>query len=248
MLKVELHSHTNYVQDTETNYGPRELIDNSVREGYDILCITEHYWPNSRLEQFRRDPLKTYRDFKPYADKKGILLLPAVEFFFDEGEVLLINFHGDLKGIRGLSDLENLPKDILKIVPHPYFRTFNCLGDELVKNIRLFDAIEHSFYYIKHFNLNKKAVAVAEEYDKPLVGTSDAHSLLWQGHNYTLVDCDRDAKSLVEAVRNNRIELVTHPLPWKVFLYATYFHSFRSPAKLFFKLIREIRSRTLRYP
>ncbi|MFH0797854.1 MAG: hypothetical protein V1906_00420, partial [Candidatus Woesearchaeota archaeon] len=109
MLKAEFHSHTNYVQETETNYGPKELIDNSASKGYDVLCISEHYWPKSPFEQYRRDPLKTYRDFKGYAEEKGILLIPAVEFYFDEGEVLLINFHGDLKKIKGLSDLENLP-------------------------------------------------------------------------------------------------------------------------------------------
>ncbi len=243
MLKVEFHSHTNYVQESETNYSPKELIDNSVREGYDVLCITEHYWPDSYIEQFRRDPLKTYRDFKSYADEKGILLIPAVEFFFEEGEVLLINFHGDLNGLKKLSDLENLPKDILKIVPHPYFKTSNCLGDELVKNINLFDAIEHSFYYRKHLNFNKKAVLVANEYGKPLVGTSDAHCLLWQGYNYTLVDAEKNVHSIVDAVRKNKIEMVTRPLPLAVFLYATYFHSLKSPAKLLGKLLREIKSR-----
>ena len=243
MLKVEFHSHTNYIQDTETDYGPKELIDHAVRNGYDVLCITEHYWPNSPIETYRRDPFRTYEDFRPYAEEKGILLIRATEFFFKEGEVLLINFNGDLGDVRELKDLERLPESVLKIVPHPFFLTSNCLGDKFVENIGLFDAVEHSFFYRKHFNLNRKAIRIAKERGIPLVGTSDLHNLRWMGYNYTLVDADKDPESIVRAVRGNKIKLVTQPLPWKVFLYATYFHSFKSPSKLLFKLIGEIRSR-----
>lgn len=245
MLKVEFHSHTNYVQEDETNYSPKELIDRAVKLGYDVLCVTEHYWPNSPFERFRRDPLKTYRDFKDYAEEKGLLLVPCVEFFFKEGEVLLINYTGDVKKLKRLDDLKDLPESVLKIAPHPFYGMLNCLGDDLEKNICLFDGVEFSFYYSSFFNPNKKAVDIAKRFNLPMLGTSDLHDFSWMGYTFTLVDSEKNLDSLVNAVKAGKVEVVTKPLPLHMYLYVTYFHSIRKPGKLLGKIKRELKARIL---
>ena len=242
MLKVEFHSHTNHIQPNETNHSPKELIDHAVKLGYDILCITEHYWPKCPDKDYAKDPLKTYYDFKDYAKDKGLLLVPGVEYYFDEGEVLLINFKGDVRELKTLLDIKNL-ENVLKVPSHPYYWTSLCLGDEVEKNIELFDGIEHSHFYLKHFNLNKKAIAIAQAYGLPLVGSSDLHDLRGMGYNYSLVDCKKNANSLVKAVKAGKISLVTRPFPLHRYLYSTYFHTFRNPSKFYRNLVREIKLR-----
>jgi hypothetical protein len=248
MLKVEFHSHTNYLHYNETTYSPKKLIDHAIKLGYDALCITEHYSPIAVPEMYRKNPLKTYYDYKGYAEEKGLLLIPAVEFYFNEGEVLLINIkEKDLMNILQFDDLKNLPKTVLKVAPHPYYRMSCCLMEDLERNIDLFDGIEYSYYYTNFFNnANKKAKAVANGFGKSLIGTSDLHDLRWMGYTYTIVDAEKNIDSIVKAVKEGRVNLVTRPLPYKLYSYVTYFHSLKNPWKLLFKIKREFTLRTLK--
>ena len=70
MLKVEFHAHTNYLQPNEGKMSPKELIDTVKSMGYEAMAITEHYDKRSKLSEYRKDPLKTYHDFKDYAKEK----------------------------------------------------------------------------------------------------------------------------------------------------------------------------------
>lgn len=224
MLKTEFHSHTNYIQKIETKHSPKQLIGRAASLGYDVLSISEHYiltWFGESLKEYRKYPFSTYEDFKDYASSKGILLLRSVEVWYPEGEVLLINFQGNVKDYPTLKSLNKLPKTVLVIAPHPYFKREICLGDNLVKNIGLFDAIEYSNFYLTKFNLNKKAELIAKKYDKALVGTSDVHHLMQMGYTYTLVDADKNPESIVKAVKDGKVKLVTRQLPFFVFFWVT---------------------------
>lgn len=224
MLKVSLHNHTNYIQASETNYSPKQLIDEAVKLGYDALCISEHYKftkLGDLIAEFRKDPLKTYRDFKDYASGKGLLLIPGVEIHIKEGEVLLVNFEGDVKDYPTIDSLKKLPKNVLVVAPHPFYKRRFCLGKELIKHINLFDAIEYSHFYLKPFNLNNEAVKVAEKYHKVVVGTPDTHRLEQLKFTYSLVNAKKDAGSIVKAIKAGKVKLVTRPLPLYVFLKTT---------------------------
>lgn len=225
MLKADLHIHTNYLQEIETSFSPKELIDRAASLGFDVLCFSEHYILTrlgDYLPEYRKEPLKTYRDFKDYAKSKGILLIPAVEMRYREGEVLLVNFKGNVKDYPTIESLKNLPSDVFVIAPHPFFKRRMCLGKNLEKYIYLFDAIEYSFIYTRlFFNFNKKAVNLAKKYSKPMVGTSDAHMLLQLGHTYTLIDADKNIKSVVTALKKGRFKVMTKPLPLWVFIVVT---------------------------
>jgi len=224
MLKTEFHSHTNYIQKIETNYSPKELIDRAASLGYDALSISEHYALTKLgdlLKEYRKYPFSTYEDFRDYASSKGILLLRSVEIRYPEGEVLLVNFRGDVKDYPTLESLKNIPKSVLVIAPHPFFKRKICLAENLEKNIGLIGAIEYSHFYVPFLNLNKKAVKVAEKYNKPIVGTSDAHHLFEVGTSYTLVDAKKDANSVVKAVKAGKVKLETKPMPLYLFAFVT---------------------------
>lgn len=221
MLKVEFHSHTNYLQKCEGKMSPSELIDTVKAMGYDALAFTEHYNQRSNWDVFRKDPLKTYYDFKDYAKEKGLLLIPGTEVMLKEGEVLLINFTGNPKDYRTLSDLDNIPRGTLVAAPHPFFMKTQCVGPVLEKNINKFDAIEYCFFYTKFLNRNEPAVELAKKYNKPMIATSDVHRKYQLNRNYTLVDSEKRTDSIIRAVRNKKIEIVTRPLSTYLFTKVT---------------------------
>ncbi len=228
MLKVDLHNHTNYVQNRETNFGPKEIIDKAASQDVDVLCLSEHFFHiKSHFKEYKKDPLKSYRDFKDYANKKGILLLPGTEVRYKEGEALLINFNDDLNKYPGITDLSKLPDDVLVVAPHPFFKKNICLGKNLFKFMHLFDAIEYSFFYTRRFNLNKKAVDVAASFKKPMLGSSDCHDLSNFGYTYSLVNAKKDPKSVVNAIRKGDVVVVTRPLPRRLFYSSIYNTGFK---------------------
>ncbi|MBU2638823.1 MAG: PHP domain-containing protein [Nanoarchaeota archaeon] len=216
MLKADFHIHTNYIQEMETSFSPKELIDKAASMGFDVLCFSEHYILTrlgDYFPEYRKEPLTTYRDFKDYAESKGILLLPAVEMRYKEGEIVLVNFKGDVRDYPTIESLKSLPKDVFVIAPHPFYKRGMCLGENLEKHIALFDAIEYSHFYAKICNFNKKAVRIAKKCSKPMVGTSDTHMLLQFGYTYTLLDAEKNINSVVRALKKGKLKLVTNPLP-----------------------------------
>lgn len=221
MLKGQFHSHTNYLHPNEGNYSPKELIDRAYVLGYDVLCITEHYIPHGNNTPYKQDPLKTYRDFKEYAKKKGILLIPGVELFTDEGEVILINFEGDITQFKRMKDLAKLPKNVAAIASHPYYRRSSCLGDRIYKYQKLLDGVEFSHFYLKIFNPNKKALTFAKKLNKTVLGTGDVHRLYQLETTYSLVDAKKTAEDVVNAIKKRKVQLVTKPLSLYGFLYLT---------------------------
>lgn len=220
MLKVEFHSHTNYIQTWgEGNYSPDKLIDGALLYGFDAICITEHYSPFKNWFQYDKDPLKTYRDYKDYAKKKGILLIPGTELWFKEGEVLLVNFKGDVTKLKKITDLNKLPKNVLKIASHPFYGRSSCLGNKIIKYKDLLDGWEYCHFYYGWLNPNKKAVILAKKYNKSMVGTSDIHRLYQINRTFTLVDAKKDADAIVDAVRKKKCKIITNQLPLSIFIW-----------------------------
>lgn len=218
MLKADLHLHTSEdSKHPEIRYNARELIEFASEMGFEVLAITNH----SKV---------TYNNsLKNFAEQKGILLIPGAELRINEKDVLVYNVNNnDIKKVKNFEDLKKLrqKKDILIVAPHPFY-VWKSLGNELKGNIGLFDAIEYSHFYLKKMNIpNNKAARFAHEHKKPLLGTSDAHHLWRMDFTYTLLDSEKNAKSVINAVKKNKIKLVSKPLSlWlylKVFLWAVF--------------------------
>jgi len=217
MLKAEFHIHTNGdpYDNGFVSYTAKELIKVAAKQNFEVMSITNHnrvFFNNS---------------LKDYARKKGILLIPGAEPLIQMKDVLLVNVsNDDLHKLKKLTDLEKLDSSALIIAPHPYFLFGHCLGYRLVRNIGLFDAIEYSHFYtrallnpfFKFLNGNTKALEVARKYNKPVVGTSDAHKLYEFGRTYTLVDSPKNKDDIIAAVKKNKIMLETKPMPISNFL------------------------------
>ena len=218
MLKTDLHIHTNAIHNFEGNYTPKQFIDKAIKLNFKVLAFTEHYF----IGQNNPNYLKSYQETKDYAKEKGILLLPGVELRipvkknksskFNNYDILLINYEGDLSSIKTIEDLKKTKKENnLIIAAHPFYGV-NSIGNKLKKYKELIDAVEHCHYYHKHYNLNKKAIRVSKKLKLPLIANSDAHRFFQMNTNYTLVDSKLDAESIIRAIKNNKTQIKTQPL------------------------------------
>lgn len=212
-LKSDFHMHTkdDPIDFAEVKYSAEELIDLAHKKGFEVLSITCH------------DKIVYSPYLREYAEQRGILLIPGVEVTIEGKHVLLINYLGSLD-FKSVKDLARIQSDqVLIMAAHPFFPGSLTLKERLVDNIKLFDAIEYCHFYHRFINFNKKAVEVSKQYQKPLVGTSDAHFLTQLDHTYSIVEVTRKtAVAVVEAIKSGNVRVVTKPLPIPLILYVAY--------------------------
>ena len=202
MLKSDFHIHTREDPHDKISYSSKELISHAAKLGFEVLAITNHH------------KIHYNKDLAGYAKRKGILLIPGVETHINRKEVLLLNVKkpGTLNNFSDLEKLKN--ENVVIIAPHPFYLTSACLGKKLIENIQYFDGIEYTHFYFNNFNLfNQKAIKIAKQYNKTMVGTSDSHKSYQFGYTYSLVDCNKDIESVLEAIRKGKVQVQTRRLP-----------------------------------
>lgn len=209
MLKVDFHIHTGSEQLDRLRYTDKELIDRAAELRFDAISITNH------------EILTFSEELRIYAEDRGILLIPGSEINIEGKHVLVLNIcQDDVDNVKSFKDLEKLKsmKDILVVAPHPYFIMPNCLGRKLEKHIALFDAVEYAFFHTRLINRNRKAEATAGKHNKPMVAFSDTHSIEHFGMTYTLIESEKDFKSIKNAIAKNKVKKVSPEIPLLDFL------------------------------
>tara|TARA_Y100000031_G_C8165871_1_gene359318 strand:+ start:201 stop:869 length:669 start_codon:yes stop_codon:yes gene_type:complete len=209
MLKSDFHLHSSEDPKDNIKYSSKELINYCSKLGYEVLALTHHGTRFFNNEIFE------------YAKSKNILLIPGVEANINNKHTLIINapegYDYENLTFEELVNIKSQHKVII-IAAHPFYPRHNCLGNNLVQNIELFDGIEYCHLYKPYINwFNKKAVTVAKKFNKSVIGTSDAHSLSQIGYTYTLLDCEKNKEAVLDALKNNKLKLSSKPLPWKTF-------------------------------
>jgi predicted metal-dependent phosphoesterase TrpH len=204
-LKADLHLHTGDDPRDYVTHSNKEMIDRAAQLGFEVLAITNHDFMSHRDE------------LADYAAGRGIVLIPGVEATIENRHVLAYNFDYWADPPRTFDDLRRLRSDnhdLLVIAPHPFFPSQFCLQRKLLYYLDLFDGIEYSHFYLKKMNFNKKAVELARQSGRALVGTSDSH-FLWQlGTTFSYIDAkEKSVSAVVEALREGRSQVATDPLP-----------------------------------
>lgn len=201
MLKVELHTHTNFDPLDRIPHTSRQLIDHAASLGYQGLAITLH-------DRFY-DPTPD----ASYARERGLVLIPGIERTIGGRHVLLLNFTKEVEGARSFEDVAALKGQCgLVVVPHAFYPTGTSLGRYLDTHHRLIDAIEYNAMYTRWLNFNERAATWARARGKPIVGNTDLHRLEQLGTTYSLVDAEPHPDAICEAIRAGRVELRTTPL------------------------------------
>jgi predicted metal-dependent phosphoesterase TrpH len=206
-LKVDLHTHTREDPKDIVHYDACTLIRKAARLGFDAIAITNH------------DTVTENTEVLGCAREHGVLLIPGMEATLSRRHVVILNpALPTNRPERRLEDIADLvTAQSLVMAPHPFFPQTKSLKNRLSDNIDLFDAIEFSHFYTVRLNFNKRAVETARTHGLPLVGTSDCHTLWEFGTTYSYVEADRSADSIIEAVKQGKVEVVTSPLkPWQM--------------------------------
>jgi predicted metal-dependent phosphoesterase TrpH len=199
-LKTDLHLHTAEDPLDRVRYTAKELILRAFEEGFDVLSITNHQYMTFDQELFF------------YAQERGILLIPGIEIAIQKRHVLLLNPPSD-KTFPDFSSLLKMRRpETLIIAPHPYFPGIHSLNGYLLKHLKVFDALEYCHFYTPGINFNQKAIDISQSYGFPLIGNSDAHFLSQLGTTYSLIYAEKNLDSVLTAIRENEIEIITRPL------------------------------------
>ena len=202
MLKVELHTHTADDPVDRIPYTTLELIDRAAALGYDAVAITLH------------DRQLDVRPLAPYAAERSLVLIPGIERTVEGRHVLLLNFPDGTEDVQTFGDLRRLKQrhSGLVVAPHPFFPSHHSLIGRLNQHADLFDAVEYNAMFTTALNFNRAAERWAERHAKPIVGNGDVHRLQQLGTTYSLVDAERNAASICEAIAAGRVRVVSSPL------------------------------------
>lgn len=205
-IKVDLHIHTLDDPKDAIDYSARELLERACVLGFRVLAITLHDTVFDRVEVFAD------------AASAGILLIPAVEVRLEGADVILLNVHSsEVESLRNLDDLQALRErrgpSLFTIAPHPFYVLGGSMGAKLVRRIDCFDAIELCHFWSRFFNPNRRAIEVAERYEKPLIATSDAHRLHAFGSHYTSIPrpAELTIENVLTALRSGPLRLTSPP-------------------------------------
>jgi len=199
-LKADLHLHTRE-GDGFIAYDAVALIERAAREGYRVLAITNH------------DRLTFSPRLAGYAADRGIVLVPGVEATVEGCHVLIYNADVSPARLRTFAELRRLrTPEWLVVAPHPFFPASFSLGERLRREIDIFDAIEFSHFYTQRIDFNAPAVRLARASGLPLLGSSDAHLHRQLGTTYSMIDAAPDVDSVLAAVRQHRVGVVSRPL------------------------------------
>lgn len=215
MLKADLHIHTKGDPvDYYLEYTPQDIVNIAAKQKYDVLAFTWHD------KVFQTKPLQAY------AKKKGITLLQGVELSIQKKHTLVYNITPEEAAkINTFEDLYALKDHVLVGAAHPFFILPSCLGNTVFEHPKLFDFMEHSHFYTKTINFNRKAAIAAERLQVPLLANSDIHSLSWFGKEYTMIDAKSTLDGIIDALKkkatgkNKKIATpYSSPHPFSTFL------------------------------
>lgn len=208
-MRFDLHCHTSNGS-LDGRVGILDYMRLLRQKGFDGMLVTDHNTYNGyRAWKKIREQTDAYDDF---------VMLKGVEYdTIDAGHMLVIMPDG-LK-LRIL-EVRGLPVQLLiKIVhryggivgpAHPFGAKFlSAMCSEKLKRDR---GLIHQFDFVEAFNAcelpdsNRRARALAEEYQKPAFGGSDAHKEQYVGTAYTDINYDvRNCNDLIYAVKNGYV-------------------------------------------
>ena len=202
-LRADLHTHTSDDPLDRIGHSAEMLIDTVAQFNIGVLAIACH------------ERVVYTQTLAEYALRRGVLLVPAAELIVEGKHVVILNPDEEQARAATFADLRRLGKrDAAIFAPHPYFMLGSCLGEDLVANIDLFDAVEHCCLYARGVNLNRKAVRVAQRFGLPMIGTSDTHKLPYDDSTITRIEVeDPSVGAVIRAIRAGRVRVETCARP-----------------------------------
>lgn len=203
-LKAELHAHCSDDPRDDIDHSAEMLIDAVAAKHYDVLAITCH-------------GALVYNEYlAEYARRRDVLLLPGIESYLDGRHVLILNPGPEHLAATTFAELRAAgPGDAAVIAPHPFYPGRVNVREKLFEYRDVFHAVEYCNFYVRGLNFNRRAEKAARELGLPLIGTSDTHVLPFDDSTFAWIQAEREAASVIRAVRSGAVRLQTRPRPLK---------------------------------
>ncbi|MBX5326677.1 MAG: CehA/McbA family metallohydrolase [Candidatus Bathyarchaeia archaeon] len=198
-LKIDLHVHTCYSYDSTIT--PKELVTYARKNGLDAVAVTDHDCIEAALK------LSRHKDF---------LIIPGIEVSTIHGHVLAL---GVTEKFPPKQDASTTIKEIhqaggIAVAAHP---TALYRGKMRMHVTKKFDAIEvinaSSIPFSFSNYINHK---LAEAFNLPKTGGSDAHYAPEIGMAYSLVKADLEKDEIILAIKKGRVVACGKAIPWQM--------------------------------
>jgi predicted metal-dependent phosphoesterase TrpH len=226
-IKIDLHIHTLDDPKDALDYSAHQLLERGRALGFRVLAITLHDAVFDRAEVFAD------------AAQMGILLIPAAEMRLEGADVILLNVSAEeVDALRTFDDLSKLRArrgpSLFTIAPHPFYFMGGSIGERLLQRIECFDAIELCHFWSRLFNPNRRAVEIANRFNKPLIATSDAHRLHAFGSNYTSIPqpAELTIENVIAMLRSGPLRVTNPPCSFIDLVSTIYFVFVAHPWRL----------------
>ena len=209
-LIIDIHTHT-YPTSDDSILTPEELIRKAKLIGLDGVCITDH------------DRFWTPQDIRALARKHDYLVLPGCEVTTEEGHLLVYGLQEYIFGMHKASFVRELVDEAggAIVVAHPYRRFYRkqAHADEQAYAEMLDRACANKAFDITDaveiFNGRGKpeenafAADIADRFDMPATGASDAHSIEQVGTYATRFQQPiRSIDDLIDALQSGKFSPV----------------------------------------
>ena len=199
-IKADLHVHTTFSSDSLIT--PKDLVFYAVKAGLNAVAITDH---NSLDGAFK------------IAKENSFLIIPGMEVSSIDGHIVALNVNELIP--RGLSAEETVERihgaGGVAIACHPFAIFKGSLKGKVSAS---FDAIEVINARALPFGRSlRKAKEVAEGFNLPCVGGTDAHYGPQIGYGYTVIEAKQmSVESALRAIVAGDCEPFGKPVPLRV--------------------------------
>jgi hypothetical protein len=208
VLNADFHIHSFFSADSDIS--PEDIIKYAKKAGLDAIAVTDHNSIKGGIETQKIS--------------KKIIVFVGSEIKTKEGEVIGLNLKKDVP--YGLSLMQTCKlinkQNGFVIVPHPFDKFRNGIGNEIEKIVKYIDAVEIFNARTLVDGFNKQSFEFAKKYRLPFVAGSDSHFKSEIGSAYTLINCNRNKEDILKAVKGGRVKITGKKsgiMPhWKTFV------------------------------
>jgi predicted metal-dependent phosphoesterase TrpH len=206
-MQIDLHTHTAAASSC-SHILPKEMVAAAIEVGLDGLCVTDHVFDGLTL---RHDPSQSYAGYhavRQAAEGSGLVVLPGIEFTFDEGDFLVYGLDeatllelGEDYCLEMCLALAHREGSVV-VQAHPFrYRGQPVRGVDAIETCNGGSSDEH----------NRKAKAWSRESGVLGLAGSDAHQKREVGRCYTVFDADcSTVAGLCDAIRRRRVHDLKH--------------------------------------